>query len=225
MFSKFVYAAFGPSKPGLDAPSIPIQAAASADPLSRPPGVIGYSLNVVDSSGVHPVMVSRIFVNGLPYNIAGTTLVQPVDVNTNVPIPFYGSISHGLDGKITDGKVGGNGVGAMIKARNHSDDQSLSYTFPSTNGDRDYTFNAITSSVVDSTGEFSVAGPGKYFNAGLGQDLHVAVISTPTFMFHGQTYNVDISTTPYTLLVGEKRYTFTDRTNVTAGKTNFSNFT
>ena len=137
--STLIYAAFGPSSSGQPPAIIPIQAVGSAPqaaPILGPPGFNGYALNVV---GVNrqPIVISQIYVGAITYAIAGSTTIVPVNPSTGKAVPFYGSLSHGLDiqrslptlpsadgtshiprptvpmGPLS-GLFGGNGLGALI---------------------------------------------------------------------------------------------------------------
>ncbi len=142
--SNLVYAVFGASSPGQPPAYIPIQAVAGppvGSPPSTPilsiagePGFNGYSINVAGASK-QPVLISRIYVGPAIYPIAGSTALQPLAKGKAVP--FYGSLSHGLDNQvtvallqsadkssylprttspqtITAGLYGGNGMGSLI---------------------------------------------------------------------------------------------------------------
>ncbi|HVH76575.1 MAG TPA: hypothetical protein VM755_16790 [Stellaceae bacterium] len=136
--SNLVYAAFGPSSPGQPPAYIPIQAVGGevqAAPISGPPGFNGYALNVVGTNR-QPVQISQIYSGNLSYAIAGSTTIVPVNPRTGKPVPFYGSLSHGLDKQVpvavlrskdltsfiprptvsppATGIYGGNGLGALI---------------------------------------------------------------------------------------------------------------
>ena len=99
------------------------------------PGFNGYSLNVVGASK-QPVLISQIYSANLAYPIAGSTTILPINPKTGKVVPFYGSLSHGLDKQVplallqsadgsymprttmphgpTAGLFGGNGQGALI---------------------------------------------------------------------------------------------------------------
>jgi len=100
--SNVIYAAFGPSTPGLAPAFLPIQAVGGpgvevpASPLLGPPGFNGYNLNV-GSASHQPVQISQIYSGAVTCAIAGSTTSVPVNPKTGKPVPFYGSISHGLD--------------------------------------------------------------------------------------------------------------------------------
>jgi hypothetical protein len=154
--SNLVYAVFGPSSPGQPPAYIPIQAvgqglespaisitpaggplqSVQASPISGAPGFNGYSLNVLGAS-LQPVQISQIYSANLAYPIAGSTTIQPADPKKGKAVPFYGSLSHGLDKQgyvaqlfsadktsvlprttfpqtVATGLYGGNGQGAMI---------------------------------------------------------------------------------------------------------------
>jgi hypothetical protein len=136
--SGLVYAAFGPSAPGQPPAYLPIQAvggAVQAAPITGPPGLGGYLLNVA-STARQPVQISQIYSGPVAYAIAGSTTIVPVNPASGVVIPFYGSLSHGLDRMLpavltsadqssviprptvppgpATGMFGGNGLGALI---------------------------------------------------------------------------------------------------------------
>jgi hypothetical protein len=97
--SNLIYAAMGPSSPGQPPAYIPIQAvggAAPANPIMGAPGFNGYTLNVM-GAGHQPVQISQIYSGSVTYAIAGSTTIIPVSAKTGKAVPFYGSISHGLD--------------------------------------------------------------------------------------------------------------------------------
>ncbi len=137
--SNLVYAAFGPSSPGQPPAYIPIQAVGGevqATPILGPPGFNGYALNVLGANS-QPVQISQIFSANVAYNIAGPTTIVPYSQKSEKAVPFYGSISHGLDKMVpvavlrsadltsyipattvpagpTTGLYGGNGLGGLI---------------------------------------------------------------------------------------------------------------
>ena len=136
--SNLIFAAFGPSSPGQPAAYLPIQAvggAVQAAPIVGPPGFNGYLLNVA-AANRQPVQISQIYSGTVAYAIAGSTTIVPINPKTNKPIPFSGSISHGLDRTLpatlqsadgtsfipratvpagpATGMFGGNGLGALI---------------------------------------------------------------------------------------------------------------
>ena len=98
--SNLVYAAFGPVQPRT-APGIhsnPGRAGRGpqAAPIIGPPGFSGYSLNVVGANR-QPVQISQIYSAGVTYPIAGSTTTIPFNPKSGKSVPFYGSLSHGLD--------------------------------------------------------------------------------------------------------------------------------
>jgi hypothetical protein len=136
--STLIYAAFGPSIPGQPPAFLPIQAvggAVQAAPIVGPPGFNGYSLNVAAASR-QPVQISQIYSGTVANPIAGSTTITPINTKTGAAIPFYGSISHGLDRMLpatltganpadviprpavppgpATGLFGGNGLGSLI---------------------------------------------------------------------------------------------------------------
>ena len=102
--SNLIFAAFGPSSPGQPPAYLPIQAiggAASevqAAPISGAPGPNGYNLNVA-AANRQPVTISQIFSANAAYQIAGSTTTVPL--KSGKAVPFYGSLSHGLDKQVT----------------------------------------------------------------------------------------------------------------------------
>ena len=137
--SNLIYAAFGPSSPGQPAAFIPIQAVGGeiqAAPIIGQPGPNGYSLNVVGANR-QPVQISQIYSANVTYSIAGSKTIVPYNVKAAKAVPFYGSLSHGLDKQVSvallqskdltsfiprttvppgpsAGLYGGNGQGALI---------------------------------------------------------------------------------------------------------------
>ena len=138
--SNLIYAAFGPSSPGQPAAFIPIQTVLpegiQAAPIIGPPGPNGYNLNVVGANR-QPVQISQIYSANVTYTIAGSTTIVPFNIKAAKAVPFYGSISHGLDKQVsvpllqskdltsfiprttvppgpTAGVYGGDGLGALI---------------------------------------------------------------------------------------------------------------
>lgn len=136
--SNLIYAAFGPSSPGQPPAFLPIQAvggAVQAAPIVGPPGFNGYSLNVA-AANRQPVQISQIYSGAVAYPIAGSTTIIPINPKSGKPIPFYGSIAHGLDRMLpgtlqgatpadviprqtvppgpATGLFGGNGLGALV---------------------------------------------------------------------------------------------------------------
>jgi len=138
--SNLVFAAFGPSSPGQPPAYLPIQAiggpagGVQAAPISGAPGPNGYNLNVA-AANRQPVTISQIFSANAAYQIAGSTTTVPL--KSGKAVPFYGSLSHGLDKQVTKqvlqsasgtsfiprttvppgpavGVYGGNGLGALI---------------------------------------------------------------------------------------------------------------
>ena len=67
-----------------------------AAPIIGPPGFNGYSLNVVGTNR-QPVQITQIYSGNQTYQIAGSTTTIPINPKTGKAVPFYGSISHGLD--------------------------------------------------------------------------------------------------------------------------------
>ena len=97
--SNLIYATMGPSSPGQPPAYIPIQAVggeAPANPIIGPPGFNGYTLNVM-GAGHQPVQITQIYSGAVTYAIAGSTQIVPYSAKSGKSVPFYGSISHGLD--------------------------------------------------------------------------------------------------------------------------------
>ncbi|GLQ91517.1 beta strand repeat-containing protein [Dyella acidisoli] len=129
---------------------------------------------------------------------------------------------------VTAGMYGGNGQGALIgtsfsqafQGAGAIPPQIAANPNPGTTMKGDdsvfYTYNAVTGSVMDSTGKSGSAGGGQYFvDTTDPQNPIWVVISTPKFSFNGNSYAVNISTTlsdgvtsRYTLVVGDKSYLF-----------------
>src|SRR5581483_4399442 len=94
-----------------------------------------------------------------------------------------------------------------------------------------YTFNAVTSSIMDSTGKAGGAGGGQYFVDTTDPNNPIwVVVSTPRFQLNGFSYVVNLSTTlpdgitsRYTLVVGDKSYLFeANNTQVQVDRTMFT---
>ncbi len=204
--SNLIYAVFGPASPGQPPAYIPIQAVGEgvqppaisiqpsggpqqpvqASPISGAPGFNGYSLNVLGGAK-QPVLISQIYSANVTYPIAGSTTIQPFDPKKNKLVPFYGSLSHGLDkqvpvtllqsgvNSIKNGIFGSNGQGALISTQfswafQGSAAIPAQATGPAAVGSTMkadntvfYTFNSVTNSIMDSTGKSGSAGGGQYF--------------------------------------------------------------
>ncbi|HZQ43465.1 MAG TPA: hypothetical protein VFA99_09440 [Acidobacteriaceae bacterium] len=231
-------------------PAQPVQ----ASPISGAPGFNGYSLNVLGAAK-QPVLISQIYSGSVTYPIAGSTTIQPWDPKKNKLIAFYGSLSHGLDKQvpvtvlqsgantINNGIFGGNGQGAMIgtpftwafegSAAIPAVAQGDVAAGGTMKGDSGvfYTFNAVTSSIMDSTGKAGGAGGGQYFVDTTDPNNPIwVVVSTPRFQLNGFSYVVNLSTTladgitsRYTLVVGDKSYLFeANNTQVQVDRTMFT---
>ena len=103
--SSLIYAAFGASSPGQPPAYLPIQVSGGA--ARRPgrhdhgaPGFDGYAMNVLGASR-QPVQVSQTYVGAMTYPIAGTSRDGARQPAKQKPVPFYGSISHGLDRQVS----------------------------------------------------------------------------------------------------------------------------
>ncbi len=117
---------------------LPIQAvggAVQAAPIIGPPGFNGYC-STSSAANRQPVQISQIYSGNVTYPIAGSTTIVPINPKTGKAIPFYGSLSHGLDACCrrrcqsadgtssiprttvpagpSTGSFGGNGLGALI---------------------------------------------------------------------------------------------------------------
>ncbi len=129
---------------------------------------------------------------------------------------------------ITTGIYGGNGQGALLgtpftwafQGAGAIPPQIAGNPTPGTTMKGDdsifYTFNAVTATVMDSTGKSAGAGGGQYFVDSTDPDHPIwVVVSTPKFTLNGNSYVVNLSTTlsdgvtsRYTLVVGGKSYLF-----------------
>ena len=268
--SNLIYAAFGPASPGQPPAYIPIQAAGQgtqgpaiavqgaggmlqpvqASPIFGAPGFNGYSLNVLGTSR-QPVLISQIYSANLSYPIAGSTTIQPFDPKKLKLVPFYGTLSHGLDKQLSNqtlqsiasGTFGGNGQGALIGTQfswGFQGSPAIPVAATATEaaggtmkGDDGlyYSFNAVTNTAMDSTGKSATAGGGQYFvdTTDAANPIWV-VVSTPKFTLNGNSYVVNLSTTLpdgvtpcYTLVVGGKSYPFAaGNTQVTVDRTLFT---
>src|SRR5579872_2702695 len=237
--SNLVYAAFGPSTSGQPPAFIPIQAvggkgvAIEADPIIGPPGFNGYTINVA-AANRQPVQISQIYSGPLTYAIAGPTTILPINPKTGKAVPFYGSLSHGLDKQLSG--IGGNGLGALIATPLSCSFQGSSPipaagTIMKADGVPivPYTFNAVTSTVMDPTGKPATVSGGQYFiDATDPANPIFAVVTLPKFTLNGNTYAINLSTTVggvsrYTLIVGGKSYQFDSaNTTVTVDLTTFT---
>ncbi|MGA3005035.1 MAG: hypothetical protein ABSE20_25275, partial [Acetobacteraceae bacterium] len=250
--SNLIYAAFGPSAPGQAPAYIPIQAVLpltsqgqpasgiQAAPIMGPPGFNGYSLNVVGTNR-QPVQISQIYSGITTYPIAGSTTIIPVSTSSGKAVPFYGSISHGLDqqhsalGPIA-GVFGGNGLGGMISTLLSLAFQGVPAVPASGSvikGDSAvyYTFNAVASTVMDTTGKSVTVAGGQYFIDTTDPNNTIyGVVNLPKFTFNGNNYTFNLSTTAsdnttplFTMIVGGRSYQFsTGNTQVTVDQTIFT---
>ena len=223
--SNLIYAAFGPGSSGQPPAFIPIQAIGVnstppvqlAAPIVGPPGVNGYALNVIPpGTNRQPVQISQIYSGTGTFPIAGFTTAVPINPKTLKALPFYGSLSHGLD-KMS-GSLGGNGLGSLIGT-------PFSVAFQGQQADNavSYTYNAITNTVMDSTNKSATPAGGQYFVDASDPNSLYVVITLPKFTLNGNTCAINISTSPYTLVVGGKSYPFqAGNTQVQADKTVFT---
>jgi hypothetical protein len=137
--SNLIYAAMGPSSPGQPPAYIPIQSvggSVQAAPILGAPGFNGYTLNVLGANH-QPVQISQIYSGSVTYQIAGSTTIVPFNTKSQKSVPFYGSLSNGLDKQVSvailqskdlttyiprptvpagpsAGLYGGDGLGALI---------------------------------------------------------------------------------------------------------------
>lgn len=137
--SNLIYAAMGPASPGQPPAFIPIQAvggSVQAAPIIGAPGFNGYTLNVLGANH-QPVQISQIYSGSVTYQIAGSTTIVPFNTKSQKAVPFYGSLSNGLDKQVSvailqskdlttyiprptvpagpsAGLYGGDGLGALI---------------------------------------------------------------------------------------------------------------
>jgi hypothetical protein len=246
--SSLVYLAFGPSSSGQPPAFIPIQAVGSevqAAPIMGPPGVNGYNLNVVGANR-QPVQITQIYSGNQTYQIAGSTTTVPFNPRTAKPVPFYGSLSHGLDrmattlvlrsadltASISNGMFGGNGLGGMIGTQLSRAFQGVPAIGAIMKVDAVfYTFNAVANTVMDSTGKSATVAGGQYFIDTTDPNNPVyGVVTLPKFTLNGNTCTVNLSTTlsdgttsRYTLVIGGHSYPFgPDNAQVTVDRTVFT---
>ena len=268
--SNLIYAAMGPSTPGLAPAFLPIQVAGApgiaASPLLGPPGFNGYNLNV-GSANRQPVQISQIYSGAVTYAIAGSTTSVPVNPKTGKPVPFYGSISHGLDMQnpaaqlqSVDGQsflprpatqtppvlykplYGGDGLGSLIGTNFSAAFQGSGAIPPAIASDPTpgtvmkpddtvfYTYNAVTNTIMDSTGHAASLTGSQYFVDETDPLNPIyAVITLPKFTFNGNTYTVNLSTTlpdgsqRYTLIAGDSSFLFApDNAHVIVDNTVFT---
>lgn len=266
--SNLVFAAFGPSSPGQPPAFIPIQAVAGevqAAPIAGPPGFNGYNLNVVGSNR-QPMQISQIYSGAQTYAIAGPTTIIPLNPKSGKAVPFYGSLSHGLDKQVsvpllqskdltsfiprptvppgpTTGVYGGNGQGSLVGTQFSCAFQGSGAIPPAVSGGPTpgttmraddtvfYTFNAVTSTVMDFAGKSATVSGGQYFiDATDPANPIFAVVTLPKFALNQNTYAVNLSTTMadgvtsrYSLVAGGKSYLFgPDNAHVTVDRTTFT---
>jgi hypothetical protein len=141
------------------------------------------------------------------------------------------------------GVLGGNGLGALIATPFSVAFQGsgavppaiAANPIPGTTMKADdtvfYTYNAATNFIMDSGGKQITPAGGQYFiDATDPQNPIYAVVTLPKFVFNGNTYNLNLSTTladgvtsRYSLVVGGKSYLFgPDNAHVTADGTTFT---
>ena len=175
-----------------------------AAPILGPPGFNGYNLNVVGTNR-QPVQISQIYSGLTTFQIAGSTTIVPITPSTGKAVPFYGSLSHGLDElrappPPTPGLFGGNGLGGLIATPFSTSFQGVA-AIPTATGaimkaDNTvfYTFNAVASTVMDSTGKSATVTGGQYF-VDTTDPLNpiYGVATLPKFTLNGNTYTFNLS--------------------------------
>ncbi len=227
--SNIIYAVMGPSSPGQPPAYLPIQgigASATSEiqaaPITGAPGFNGYTLGVMASASTHlPIQINQIYSGSTAYPIAGTTTLIPYNVKSEKAVPFYGSLSHGLDRQqtvptlysadglttITNGVFGGDGLGSVI-------DQTLAGVFAgsaaipavATGGQAIgsvmkadaafYTYNALSNIIFDSTNKTVTATGSQYFiDVTDPANPIYGVITLPKFIINNNTYSINLSTT------------------------------
>lgn len=163
-------------------------------------------------------------------------LLQSADKSSYLPRPTQPQT-------ITSGTYGGNGQGGMIGSPFSWAFQGSGAIPPQTTGNPTpgsvmkgddslfYTFNAVTNSIMDSTGKSGGAGGGQYFVDATDPENPIwVVVSSPKFTLNGISYVVNLSTTlpdgvtpRYTLVVGGKSYLFEpNNTEVRVDRTLFT---
>ena len=190
-----------------------------AAPIMGPPGFNGYSLNVVETNR-QPVQISQIYSGITTYPIAGSTTIIPVSTSSGKAVPFYGSISHGLDQQHsalgpTAGVFGGNGLRRHDRnnaqprlpgrpwrfQRSGSVIKGDSAVYPTPQGGLNrrslfYTFNAVAGTVMDTTGKSVTVAGGQYFIDTTDPNNTIyGVVNLPKFTFNGNNYTFNLSTT------------------------------
>ena len=141
------------------------------------------------------------------------------------------------------GLFGGDGVGALIGTPFSCAFQGSGAIPPAIAGNPNpgsvmkaddsvfYTFNAVSNTVMDSTGKSASVSGGQYFVDTTDPANPIfAVVTLPKFTLNGNTYTVNLSTTladgvtsRYSLVVGGKSYQFgPDNAHVTADRTIFT---
>jgi hypothetical protein len=266
--SNLIYAAFGPSTSGQPPAYIPIQAVAGevqAAPIMGAPGFNGYALNVIGANR-QPVQISQIFSANVTYPIAGSTTIVPYSVKSAKSVPFYGSLSHGLDKQVTVavlqsanltsfipavtvppgpsvGIYGGDGLGSLIATPFSCAFQGSGAIPPAVatdptpgtvmKGDASvfYTFNAVSNTVMDSTGKSASVSGGQYF-IDITDPLNpiYGVVALPKFSLNGNTCSLNLNTTlsdgvtsRYTLVIAGQSFQFgPDNAHVTVDRTEFT---
>ena len=143
----------------------------------------------------------------------------------------------------TTGTFGGNGQGALIGTQFSAAFQGSGAIPPAIAGNPTpgavmkaddsvfYTFNAVASTVMDSTGKSAnVSGTQYFVDTTDPQNSVYGVVTLPKFTFNGNTCTVNLSTTAtdgktsrYTLVMGGQSYLFgPDNAHVTADLTTFT---
>jgi hypothetical protein len=225
--SNLIYAVMGPSSPGQPPAYLPIQsiggpsAEIQAGSISGAPGFNGYALNVMGASNHLPIQIIQIYSGSTAYTIAGTTTLIPYNTKGQKAVPFYGSLSHGLDKQrpwptlysadgsttITNGVFGGDGLGSMLDTPLGAVFQG-SGAIPATAAGSQavgavmkadtpfYTYNAVSNITFDSTNKTVTATGGQYFidTTDPANPIYV-VVTLPKFVNNTNTYNINLNTT------------------------------
>jgi hypothetical protein len=225
--SNVIYAVMGPSSPGQPPAYLPIQAIGGptaeiqAAPIMGAPGFNGYTLNVMGTSNHLPIQITQIYSGSTAYPIAGTTTLIPYNTKGQKAVPFYGSLSQGLDKQrtvltlysadgsttITNGVFGGDGLGSMLDTPLGAVFQGSGAIPATTVGNQAagsvmkadspfYTYNAVSNITFDSTNKTVTATGGQYFidTTDPANPIYV-VVTLPKFVTNTNTYNINLNTT------------------------------
>ena len=225
--SNLIYAVMGPSSPGQPPAYLPIQAIGSptaeiqAAPISGAPGFNGYTLNVMGTSNHLPIQITQIYSGSTAYAIAGTTTIIPYNTKGQKAVPFYGSLSHGLDKQrtvptlysadgsatITNGVFGGDGLGGLLDTPLGAAFQGSAAIPATATGSQAagsvmkadtafYTYNAVSNITFDSTNKTVTAAGSQYFIDTTDPANPIFVVVTlPKFVNNTNTYNINLNTT------------------------------